>query len=43
MDDDLTALVVAEARERMEKAVEHTQADFGRCVPGGQRPPWWST
>ena len=44
MDDDLTALVVAEARERMEKAVDHTQAEFGsvrtgRATPGAGRAP----
>jgi ribosome recycling factor len=38
MDDDLTALVVAEARERMEKAVDHTQADFGSVRTGRATP-----
>ncbi|HEX4162492.1 MAG TPA: ribosome recycling factor, partial [Acidimicrobiales bacterium] len=38
MDDDLTALVMAEARERMEKAVEHTQADFGSVRTGRATP-----
>ncbi len=38
MDDDLTALVVAEARERMEKAVEHTQSEFSSVRTGRATP-----
>ena len=39
MDDDLSAVVLVDARERMEKAVAHTQADFagvrsGRATAG---------
>ena len=38
-DDDLSAVVLADARERMDKAVSHTQADFagvrsGRATSG---------
>ena len=38
MDDDLTALVVADARERMEKAVEHTLAEFSSIRTGRATP-----
>jgi len=38
MDDDLTALVVADARERMEKAVEHTHAEFSTIRTGRATP-----
>ncbi|MHB8595012.1 MAG: ribosome recycling factor [Acidimicrobiales bacterium] len=34
MDEDLSGVVVADARERMEKAVAHTQADFGGVRTG---------
>jgi ribosome recycling factor len=34
MDDDLSQVVVADARDRMEKAVGHTQADFGGVRTG---------
>jgi len=39
MDDDLSAVVLSDARERMDKAVGHTQADFagvrtGRATSG---------
>jgi ribosome recycling factor len=38
MDDDLTALVVADAREHMAKAVDHTQAEFGAIRTGRATP-----
>lgn len=38
MDDDLIALVVAEAHERMEKAVGHTQAEFSAIRTGRATP-----
>jgi ribosome recycling factor len=38
MDDDLIALVVAEAREHMDKAVDHTQAEFGSIRTGRATP-----
>ena len=38
MDDDLTALVVADAREHMAKAVDHTQAEFGAVRTGRATP-----
>jgi ribosome recycling factor len=37
-DDDLTGLVVGEAREQMAKAVEHTQAEFGAIRTGRATP-----
>jgi ribosome recycling factor len=37
-DDDLTGLVVAEAREQMSKAVEHTQAEFAAIRTGRASP-----
>ncbi|MDA8293931.1 MAG: ribosome recycling factor [Actinomycetota bacterium] len=38
MDEDLTALVVSDARERMTKAVEHTQAEFAGIRTGRATP-----
>ena len=38
MNDDLTALVVVDAQERMEKAVEHAQAEFGAIRTGRATP-----
>jgi len=38
MDDDLTALVVADARGHMAKAVDHTQAEFGAIRTGRATP-----
>ena len=38
MDDDLIALVVADAREHMAKAVDHTQAEFGSIRTGRATP-----
>ena len=38
MDEDLTALVVSDARERMTKAVEHTKAEFGGIRTGRAAP-----
>ena len=38
MDDDLIALVVAEAREHMAKAVEHTQSEFASIRTGRATP-----
>jgi ribosome recycling factor len=38
MDDDLIALVVAEAREHMVKAVEHAQSEFGSIRTGRATP-----
>ena len=38
MDDDLIALVVAEARENMGKAVDHVQAEFGSIRTGRATP-----
>ena len=38
MDDDLVALVVSEARERMEKAVDHTQSEFSAIRTGRATP-----
>jgi len=38
MDDDLTALVVADAREHMAKAVDHTQTEFGAIRTGRATP-----
>ena len=43
MDDDLIALVVADASERMAKAVEHTRAEFGAIRTGRATPARWST
>ena len=34
MDDELSGVVLSDARERMEKAVGHTQADFGGVRTG---------
>ena len=34
MDDDLSGVVLGDARERMEKAVGHTQAEFGGVRTG---------
>ncbi len=38
MDDDLIALVVADATEHMTKAVEHTQAEFSAIRTGRATP-----
>lgn len=38
MDDELTALVVADAREHMAKAVDHAQAEFGAVRTGRATP-----
>ncbi|MDA8343400.1 MAG: ribosome recycling factor [Actinomycetota bacterium] len=38
MDDELTALVVAETRDRMAKAVDHTQSEFGSVRTGRATP-----
>lgn len=38
MDEDLTALVVSDAREHMAKAVEHTQAEFAGVRTGRATP-----
>jgi ribosome recycling factor len=38
MDDDLISLVVADAQERMEKAVQHTQAEFSAIRTGRATP-----
>jgi ribosome recycling factor len=38
MDDDLVALVVSEAQERMEKAVDHTRTEFGAIRTGRATP-----
>lgn len=38
MDEDLTALVVSDAREHMVKAVEHTQAEFAGIRTGRATP-----
>ncbi len=38
MDDELTGLVVAEARDRMAKAVEHAQSEFGAVRTGRATP-----
>ncbi len=38
MDDDLIALVVAEAREQMAKALDHTQAEFSAIRTGRATP-----
>lgn len=38
MDDDLISLVVADARDRMEKAVDHTQVEFGAIRTGRATP-----
>jgi ribosome recycling factor len=38
MDDDLIALMVAEAREHMDRAVDHTQAEFGSIRTGRATP-----
>jgi ribosome recycling factor len=38
MDDDLIALMVAEAREQMDRAVDHTQAEFGSIRTGRATP-----
>ena len=43
MDDDLIGLVVADARERMDKAVDHAQAEFGRPDRPGHARRWSST
>ncbi len=37
-DDNLTGLVVAEARDQMDKAVEHTQSEFGAIRTGRATP-----
>jgi ribosome recycling factor len=34
MDDDLSLVVLADAKDRMEKAVSHTQTDFGGVRTG---------
>ena len=38
MDDDLISLVVADAQERMEKAVQHTQTEFSAIRTGRATP-----
>jgi ribosome recycling factor len=38
MDDDLIALMVSEAREQMDRAVDHTQAEFGSIRTGRATP-----
>jgi ribosome recycling factor len=38
MDDDLIALMVAEARDHMDRAVDHTQAEFGSIRTGRATP-----
>jgi ribosome recycling factor len=38
MDDDLTALVVSDAREHMGKAVDHTQSEFASIRTGRATP-----
>ncbi len=38
MDEDLTALVVLDAKEHMEKAVQHTQTEFGAVRTGRAAP-----
>ena len=38
MDDDLIALVVADAREHMDKAVDHAQTEFGAIRTGRATP-----
>ena len=38
MDDELTAVVVDDTRDRMTKAVEHTQAEFGSVRTGRATP-----
>ena len=38
MDDDLIALMVADAREHMDRAVDHTQAEFGSIRTGRATP-----
>jgi ribosome recycling factor len=38
MDDDLIALMVAEAREHMDRAVDHTQTEFGSIRTGRATP-----
>jgi ribosome recycling factor len=38
MDEDLIALVVAEAKEAMTKAVDHTQSEFGSVRTGRATP-----
>ena len=38
MDDELTALVVADTEERMGRAVDHTQAEFGSIRTGRASP-----
>ena len=43
MDDDLIALVVSDARDKMAKAIDHTQAEFGAIRTGRATPPWSST
>jgi ribosome recycling factor len=38
MDDDLIALMVNEAREQMDRAVDHTQVEFGSIRTGRATP-----
>jgi ribosome recycling factor len=38
MDDDLIALIVADARDHMDKAVDHAQAEFGSIRTGRATP-----
>ncbi len=38
MDEDLTGLVVSEARDHMARAVEHTRAEFGTIRTGRASP-----
>ncbi|MGO9027830.1 MAG: ribosome recycling factor [Acidimicrobiales bacterium] len=38
MEDDLASLVVAEAHDRMDKAVQHTQAEFSAVRTGRATP-----
>jgi ribosome recycling factor len=38
MDEDLTALVVSEAKDHMTKAVDHTQSEFGAVRTGRATP-----
>ena len=38
MDDDLTALIVADTREHMAKAVDHAQSEFGSVRTGRATP-----
>jgi ribosome recycling factor len=38
-DDDLGALAIAEAREKMVKAVDHARAEFSGIRTGRATPP----